>query len=192
MATPTPAIPAFTDGTVVHATDLNAISSNLTNLYTYGQASFNSQKPCALVRQTSTQAIANNTNVQMNFQAVSVNTDNMWTASNPGQLQVQKAGIYLIQGQAFFSLVAGMTTGQTGGCYLCVNGTTPATNAVAAGASNMSTQNCGPTGNVSALVNLAVGATIFLVAVQTSGASNNTLTTFGGSYLSAIYQTSST
>jgi len=192
MSVPTPAIPVFTDGTVVHATDLNALGSNLTNLYTYGQASFNSQKPCALIRQTTLQSIADNANATMTFQTAVVNTDSMWSSGAPTQLTIQHAGIYLLQGQTFYVNVAGMTTAQTGGCYLCVNGAVPASNAVAAGAANMSTSNCGPAGNVSCLVNLAAGATVFLVAVQTSGAARNTQTGFGGSYISAIYQTSST
>lgn len=192
MAVPTPAIPTFTDGLVVHATDLNALASNLTNLYLYNQAGFQSQRPCVIARQTTGQTIPNNADTVMNFQSALVNTDNMWTASVPGQLTIQHAGIYLLQGQVFYIAGGAPTLATNAGGYLCVNGTTASTNAVGAGGANAGQGAAGPTANMSALVNLAAGATVYLEATHTYGSSTTLRTNYGGSYLSAVFITSST
>src|SRR4051812_47309331 len=102
MSIPTPTIPAFTDGMIVHAADLNALAANLTNLYQYNQAGFVSQRPCVIARQTSGQSIPNNTNTLLNFQTAAINTDNMWTAALPNTITIQHAGIYLLMGQIFY------------------------------------------------------------------------------------------
>lgn len=192
MGIPTPTIPSFTDGTVVHDTALNALAQNLTNLYLYNNAGFVTQKPCAIVKQTSGQSIPNNADTVVNFQSAVINTDNMWTASVPGQLTVQHAGIYLLNGQVFYQAIGSPTLGTNMGGYLCVNGTTSSTNAVGAGGTNAGQGAAGPTANMAALVNLAAGATIFLEATQTTGASQTLRTNFGGSWLAAIFITPST
>ncbi|EOD66913.1 hypothetical protein [Amycolatopsis vancoresmycina] len=192
MGIPTPTIPSFTDGQIVHATDLNALASNLTNLYLYNNAGFTTQKPCAIVKQTSGQSIPNNADTVVNFQSAVINTDNMWTASVPGQLTIQHAGIYLLNGQVFYQAIGSPTLATNMGGYICVNGTTSSTNAVGAGGTNAGQGAAGPTANMAALVNLAAGATVFLEATQTTGASQTLRTNFGGSFLAAIFITPST
>lgn len=192
MSIPTPTIPTFTDGLVVHQADLNALASNLTNLYNYNQAGFVSQRPCVIAKQTTGQSIPNNTNTLINFQSAAINTDNMWTASVPNQITIQHAGIYLLMGQIFYPQLAGATLTTNCGGYILVNGTVPGTNAVAVGGANGGQNAAGPAGNFMSLQNLAAGATVFLNAAHTYGASSTLLTTFGGSYLSAIFITSST
>lgn len=192
MGIPTPTIPSFTDGMIVHATDLNALASNLTNLYLYNNAGFTTQKPCAIVKQTSGQSIPNNADTVVNFQSAVINTDNMWTASTPGQLTIQHAGIYLLNGQVFYTAIGSPTLATNMGGYICVNGTTSSTNAVGAGGTNAGQGAAGPTANMAALVNLAAGATVFLEATQTTGSSQTLRTTFGGSWLAAVFITPST
>lgn len=192
MAIPTPAIPTFTDGQIVHATDLNAMASNLTNLYTYNQAGFTSQKPCVIVKQTTGQAIPNNADTVLNFQTAIINTDNMWTASVPGQLTIQHPGIYLLNGQIFYQAIGSPTLATNAGGYLCVNGTNSSLSAIGAGGTNAGQGAAGPTANMAALVNLAAGATVFLEATHTYGASTTLRTNFGGSWLAAVFITPST
>jgi len=190
MATPSPTIPTFTDGLVVHATDLNALASNLTNLYNYNQASFNSQRPCVIVKQTTGQSIANNTNVLINFQSALVNTDNMWTASVANQITIQHAGIYLIIGQTCYPQAGAPTVTTTNAANILVNSTNPSTNAVSSSGGGGGINASGPC--TATLQNLAAGATVFLNTAHTYGGTINLLTTFGSSWFSAIYITSST
>lgn len=192
MGVPTPAIPTFTDGQIVHATDLNALASNLTNLYNYNQSGFVTQRPCVIVQQTTGQSIPNNTDTVVNFQSATINTDNMWTASTPGQLTIQHAGIYLLNGQVFYQAIGSPTLNTNAGGYICVNGTTSVTNAVGAGGANAGQGAAGPTANIAALVNLAVNATVYLEATHTYGSSTTLRTNYGGSWLSAIFITPST
>jgi len=192
MGIPTPTIPSFTDGQIVHATDLNALASNLTNLYLYNNAGFTTQKPAAIVKQTTGQSIPNNADTVVNFQSAVINTDNMWTASVPGQLTIQHAGIYLLNGQVFYQAIGSPTLATNMGGYLCVNGTTASTNAVGAGGTNAGQGAAGPTANMAALVNLAAGATVFLEATHTTGSAQTLRTNYGGSWLAAIFITPST
>jgi hypothetical protein len=192
MGIPTPTIPTFTDGMIVHATDLNALAANLTNLYLYNNAGFTTQKPCVIAKQTSGQNIPNNSNTLLNFQTAAINTDNMWTASVPNQVTIQHAGIYLLIGQVMYPQLGGATIGTNGGASICVNGTTPITNAVAVNGNNAGQNSPQPTGQMSTLVNLAAGATVFLNAAHTFGSTQTLLTTYGASYLAAIFITPST
>lgn len=189
MSVPTPAIPVFTDGTVVHATDLNALSSNLTNLYNYNQASFNSQRPCVIAKQTSGQSLTNTTDTIVTFNSAAINTDSMWSSGAPTQITIQHAGVYWIFTQTKWPTNA---TGFGYSSSILVNGTVVATNAVAtqllptfASGSGTATQ-CGVT------VNLSVGATVFLNAWQNTGGAKTLDTAFGGSFLGCVFLTPST
>jgi hypothetical protein len=176
---------------LVNAGNLNALASNLTNLYTYNQAGFRSQRPAVIAKQTTGQAIADSTDTLVTFQVADVNTDNMFTASVADHLTTQHAGIYLVFSQLRYNLSAGTVVSGS----ILVNGTAPATNGVA-------TQNVplfgtpagatGPTPASATIVNLAAGATIYLNAFQVSGGSKTLSTTFGGTYLGAIFLTPST
>lgn len=191
MATPTPAIPTFTDGTIVHATDLNALASNLTNLYNYNQASFTSQRPCVIAKQTTGQAIASATFSTVNFQTALINTDNMWTASVPSQITIQHAGIYYIFSQLRWPVMTPFTSSWAVDGYILANGTAFGNSVT--GKSEIPTPNSiGSTISATTIANLAAGATLFLGAQQTTGSSRTLDTGVGGSFLGAIYLTSST
>lgn len=192
MATPTPTIPTFTDGQIVHSTDLNALGSNLTNLYTYLNASFNSQRPCVIAKQTTGQSIPGSTNTLVNFQTAVVNTDNMWVASVANQLTIQHAGIYLLYSQTRYGAVANalnyaVTTS------LLVNGTAVPGNAVSTAAMIPVSVGSGTALICMSLQNLAAGSTVYLNAWQSTGGGSVTLdTAYGGTYLAAVFLTPST
>jgi len=191
MAIPTPAIPSFTDGTIVHATDLNALASNLTNLYNYEQARFNSQRPCVIAKQTTGQAISNATDTLVNFQTATVNTDNMWTASAPNVLTVQHAGIYFVFSQARYPSVGANALNQVLTASLLANGTSFAANAIATMGIIPPSVGSG-TGPCFTVINLAAGATLYLNLWQSTGGSVTLGTDGGATYLGAIFLTSST
>jgi hypothetical protein len=191
VGVPSPTIPSFTDGVVVHQADLNALASNLTNLYSYNQAGFRTQRPCVIVKQTSGQSIPNATDTLVNFNTAVVDTDNMWSASTPNRITVQHAGIYYVFAQIRYPNLIAASTSTWGGAYIEINGTTTAsavalmnTLAVANGAGTC------PSG--SQLANLAAGATIYLSAVHTFGSTQTLSTDVGGTTLGAIFLTPST
>jgi len=190
MATPTPTIPSFTDGMLVHATDLNALAANLTNLYNYNQASFISQRPCVIAKQTTGQTISNTTDTLVNFQTAVVNTDNMWTASAPNHITIQHAGIYFVFSQTRYPAVPSNALNQGLTASLLANGTSFA-NAVATMGMIPPATGSG-TGPCFTVINLAAGATLYLNLWQSTGGSLTLGTDGGGSYLGAIFLTSST
>lgn len=165
MATPTPAIPSFTDGTVVHQADLNALASNLTNLYSYNQGGFFTQRPCVLAKQTTGQSIPNNTHTLINMQSELIDTDNMWTASIANQITFQHAGIYLVFGQVRWPTNAANVLQ----AVIYLNGTAVPGNVACA--ANMSAVNSAGGEYVWFMANLAVNATFYLGCLQNSGRS---------------------
>jgi ribosomal protein S6 len=185
MATPTPAIPSFTDGTVVHQADLNALASNLTNLYNYNQGGFFTQRPCVLAKATSGQSVANATHVLVNMQAEVIDTDNMWTASVANEIKVQHAGIYWIFGQVRWPSSAANILQAN----LLVNGTAVPTNVVTT--SNQSAVNSAGGHHVAYMANLAVNATIYLDCFQNSGGTVTLDTLVNGSSFGAVFLTPS-
>lgn len=191
MATPTPAIPVFTDGMVVHATDLNALASNLTNLYNYNQASFNSQRPSLIVKATSTQSIPSNADTIVTFQSAVVNTDNMWTASVPTQVTIQHAGIYLIFSQLRWPTIGAPGFGANTSMNILTNSTS-ISNAIAGATGLYCNVGLGHTVQCATIANLAAGATIFLNAWQSDATAQPLQTNLGGSYIGATFITPST
>jgi len=190
MAIPTPSIPSFTDGMLVHATDLNALAANLTNLYNYNQASFISQRPCVIAKQTTGQAISNATDTLVNFQTAVVSTDNMWTASAANKITIQHAGIYFVFSQARYPAVGSNALNQVLTASLLANGTS-FTNAVATMGIIPPSVGSG-TGPCFTVINLAAGATLYLNLWQSTGTTLTLGTDGGASYLGAIFLTSST
>ncbi|GAA1030811.1 MULTISPECIES: TNF domain-containing protein [Amycolatopsis] len=192
MAVPTPTIPTFTDGQIVHAADLNGLGSNLTNLYNYLNAGFTSQRPCVIAKQTTGQSIPNATNTLVNFQSAAVNTDNMWNASQPNQLTIQHAGIYLLYSQTRYGAVANSLS-EAVTTSLLVNGTAVPGNAVSTQAQIPPSIGAGTALMCISLVNLAAGSTVYLNAWQsTTGGAITLDTAYGGTYLAAVFLTPST
>jgi hypothetical protein len=194
MAVPTPIIPTFTDGMIVHSTDLNALASNITNLYTYNQTGFQSQKPAVIATQTTGQNVATGADTLVTFQAASINTDNMFTASVPDHITIQHAGIYLIIGTVPYPTLAGTATPTMGmTANIWVNGTTPSNAVVGADIPAINSGGgAGPTPVAVTLQNLAVGATVYLDAYQTSGGTQTLRTSPYGASLMAMFLTPST
>lgn len=192
MATPTPTIPTFTDGQLVHAADLNGLGSNLTNLYNYLNAGFTSQRPCVIAKQTTGQSIPSATNTLVNFQTAAVNTDNMWNSSQPNQLTIQHAGIYFLYSQTRYGAVSNSLS-EVVTTSLLVNGTAVPGNAVSTQAQIPPSVGAGTALMCISLVNLAAGSTVYLNAWQsTTGGAITLDTAYGGTYLGAVFLTPST
>lgn len=177
MTAPTPAISTFTDGVVCHAADLNSLGSNITNLYNFTMAGFRTRKPQVAVHlANSAFSVPNATETNIIFDAADVNTDNMWLSTSGGQFTVNTAGTYLVYLQA---LTQGTFASYS--VTITVNGTSTSTNGVA----RFTAQADG--GNVSAVLPLAAGATIFGFVLQNTGAAINLATTFGGARMFAYW-----
>lgn len=187
MGVPSPAIPSFTDGVVVHQADLNALASNLTNLYNYNQAGFFTQRPCVLAASTATQNITTATDTSVNFGAAGINTDNMWTASSPDRITVQHAGLYWLFAQARWPTIPGASLANGMHQHITINGTTGAAASTALPMMNIG--NVG--GYVATILNLAAGATAYLVVWHNAGSTQTLQTDRGASFLGAVFLTPS-
>lgn len=152
MPTPTPAIPVFKSDVLVDATALNAVGSNLTNLYNYTLGGFRTRKPFTAVRSTAGTVPAA-TDTKITWDTVDIDNDGMWTSGTNDHLIVQTTGVYWIQIQGAITHTPGGTNMST---YITINGTTPNTNSF--GAVNIGDGNMLP---AAALVGLAAGATIY-------------------------------
>lgn len=192
MAPPTPAIPNVADGQLLNAAILNAYGANITNLYNSNHGFVNTQRPAAFIKQTTSQPINNTADTLVNFQSAVINTDNMFVPSQPTQLTIQHAGIYLVSGQIhwFWPGVA-PTFNTVAVMSLLANGTTTA-NAIGFNQALFASAGPGIANQAIMMVNLAAGATLYLNAWQSTGVVQNLATDFGSSYLSAVYLTSST
>lgn len=191
MATPSPAIPSFTDGLIVHQGDLNALASNLTNLYAYNQGGFRTQRPCVIAATTATQSISPSSGTLVTFGAASVNTDNMWTGSVATQITINTAGIYWLFGQARWPSISGASLNNGLVCNLLVNGLSTA-NVVASQTLPMLNISPGATNQVGCIANLAAGAVVYLDVFQNAVGSITLQNDYGGSFLGAIFYTPST
>lgn len=193
MGVPSPVIPSFTDGTVVHQADLNALASNLTNLYAYNQAGFFTQRPSVLVSASATQSIAANTDTLLNFGTAVINTDNMWTVSVPNHLTVVHAGIYVIFAQVRWQAISGATLSNGLNANLLVNGTATSNSVAMTTTAMMNTTGSAGIGQfVGTIANLAVGATVYVDVYQNGGGAVSTLTDRGSSFLGAVFLTNAT
>jgi hypothetical protein len=190
MSIPTPTIPTFTDGMIVHASDLNALAANITNLYTYNQTGFVTQRPCVIAKQTTGQILTSNTDTLINFQSAAINTDSMWTAAAPNQFTIQHAGIYFVFSQTRYPSVPSNALNQGLTASLLANGTSFANAIATMGLIPPSTGS--GTGPCFTVINLAAGATLYLNLWQSTGGSLTLGTDGGASYLGAIFLTSST
>lgn len=196
MAVPSPAIPTFVDGNVLSASQLNALGSNISNLFTYNQGSFNTQRPCVIAKQTTGQTILTTSDTLVNFNTAPVNTNNMWTASVANTITIQTAGIYWVFAQTCWPVIAGPSFSIAGATNLFKNGTNPPSNTIASDVSLLLGQvapaSAGTTNTVGIITNLAVGDVLHLDVWQNCGGTLTLGTAFGGTFLGAIYLTPST
>jgi len=187
--TPTPAIPSFTDGTVVHQADLNALASNLTNLYGSNLGGFFTQAPTVLVKQTTAQTVSNTTDTLVDFHSAVINNDNMWIPSVANQLVVQHAGVYWLYAQARWppiSVGGGTTFSNVLAQRILVNGTSLANTVAYVTAPILNGEAATQLGTI---VSLAVNATVYLDVWHNAGASITLKTDAGSSFLSATFIT---
>jgi hypothetical protein len=186
---PTPAIPSFTDGTLVRQGDLNALASNLTNLYSYNHGGFRTQRDCVIVTANSA-SIAATTDTLISFASASVNTNGMWVAGSPTQITIQTAGVYWVFSQTRWPTVNAPTNSNVVASNLLANGTA-VSNTVASNLVPMIATGggAGPSNQCSTLINLAAGATLYLDVWQNASTAISTGTDYGGTFLGAIYQT---
>lgn len=191
MGTPSPAIPSFTDGLVVHQADLNALASNLTNLYNYNQGGFRTQRPAVIAQATSTQSISPSTGTLVTFGTATVNTDNMWVGGSATQITINTAGIYWLFGQCRWPAISGATLANGLVANIQVNGLNPS-DIVATQSLPMINSTPGATNQVGVIANLAAGAVAYLDVFQNAVGSITLQTDRGGSFLGAIFLTPST
>lgn len=171
MTAPTPPIPSFTDGTIVHQGSLNALSSNLTNLYNYTLGGFLNSPAFCITNQTIAQSIPNTTATPISFNTTVVNSSTMWVASQPTQLTVTIAGTYLLIGKVRYGASA---AGTFRFAEVMINGTSSPGNVVADSVAPPGTAGSGSAATAVIAYRLAVGNTIFLAALQDSGGGLNT------------------
>ncbi|MGH7743617.1 MAG: hypothetical protein ACREQ5_02175 [Candidatus Dormibacteria bacterium] len=176
----------------MHQGDLNALASNLTNLYNYGQAGFNSQKPCVIAQQTTGQVIAGTTDTLVNFNAAAINVGTMWVASVPNKITIQVAGVYFVFAQTRWPTIGAATfPANWAQANLLANGTSPSTNTVAMAMTPFTTGGSGSSNQVSTLINLAAGAVLYLDLFGQYTGSATLQTNFGGTFMGAVFQTPS-
>lgn len=190
---PTPAIPSFVDGTIVHQADLNALAANLTNLYNFENGGFRTQPDMVIAVQTTGQSIPGTTDTLVNFQTTTVNTNNMWTASVANKITIQTAGIYWIFAQARWPLISGATfPANWAQANILLNGTNATANTVAMSMTPFTTVGSGTASQCGLIANLAAGAVIYLDLFGQYSGSATLPTNFGGTFLGAFYRGPST
>lgn len=171
MTAPSPAIPSFADGTALHANPLNALAANLTNLYNFTLGGFLNAPNFCITNQTIAQSLANTpTLTVLTFQSTVVNNGNMWTASQPTQLTIQTAGTYLLVGKVRYGAAA---AGTFRFAEIMINGTSSPGNVVADSVAPPGSAGSGSAATAVIAYKLAAGATVFLGALQDSGAALN-------------------
>lgn len=186
-------MPSFTDGSVLSASQLNALGSNITNLYNYNQGGFSTQRPCVIAQQTTSQNIATSTDTLVTFNQAIVNTNNMWTTSTTNTITIQTAGIYWVFAQVRWPTITTPGYGVAGACNIFKNGTNPPTNTIAT-STGILLGTGGGSGTVNTagiLANFAVGDVLYLDVWQNCGGTLGLGTQFGGTYLGAIFLTPS-
>jgi hypothetical protein len=188
VTAPTPTIPSFVDGMVVHQGELNALAANLTNLYSYNQGGFRTQRPAVFARQTTPQPVPNATDTLVTFQSASINTANMYVPSQPDRITVQQGGVYLLFSQVRWPSVAGANLTQRWTANILVNGTAVA-NAVAFNTHAMVAEINGQ--GMVTMANLAAGATVYSLVQHNAGSSQLLGTDRGSSFLAAVFLTPS-
>lgn len=178
-------MPTFTTATVPTAANLNAVITGIRSLNSLlmGQASpATVYTPAVTAYVNVPHAVATGTDTVITFDAITVNDDNGWVASN-SQLTVHTAGIYIASAMAHFDPNA---TGERF-IHILLNGTSVVSNCVAA--ASQDANNVGE-GNaftaISQPLSLAVGAQVYLSVFQSSGGSLNVDITLSGTALSLL------
>lgn len=177
-------MPTFVDGVLVHAASLTSLATGVNSLNTLltGAVAPRIYVPTATAMITGNKSISNNTDTVITFDSNGVNNDNMWVAST-NHFTIKTAGVYLGWAQCHFTAAANGYRA----CHIMLNGTSPTSNSVAAGARNP--LNFGD-GNyftcVTPPLQLAVNATLYFSVFQTSGGSLALDATHSGAYMALV------
>jgi len=191
VTAPTPSIPYFTDGTILHQADLNALSSNLSTLYTQKAGGFYTQAPMCVVHSTSSQSIPRVTDTLVNFGASDVLTrPSMWTGSTPYVITAPTAGVYWLFGQLRWPLVGSPAFSNVCTATILVNATSTAGAVATQILPFVGTNSAGTTCQVGALRYLSAGSNVYLNAWHSDAGSQSLNIDFGGSFLGMIYLSS--
>ncbi|MDI3315886.1 MAG: hypothetical protein QJR12_16900 [Mycobacterium sp.] len=188
MTAPTPPIPTFVDGQLVHAAELNALSANIMNLFNENQGGFRTQRPCVIARQTTAQGLQAGVFSTVNFQESVVNTDNMWVASRPDEIVINTPGIYYVFSQLRFPVTGFDPSTKAVDGYILMNGR-DFNNSITGQTMVPVPLSIGTTIVATTIANLASGSTLYL---GTQASFNFQLDTgVGGSFLGALFLTPS-
>lgn len=175
-------MPTFTDGVLVNATILNALSTgvNAVNTVATGAAAPRAYVPTAVVKISSLQSIGNNANTVVTWNTAGINNDAMWSSGNT--VTIKTAGVYVAWLQPHFTAAAnGIRAG-----YILLNGTAIG-NAVASRFTNPISSG---DGNFYPLMTppmqLAVNATLAAMVYQNSTLSLTLDTSDSGMYMAVV------
>lgn len=177
-------MPTFTDGVVVHAVDLTKLPTGINSLNTLltGAVAPKVIVPTATARINVGHPIANATDTVITFDVAGVNNEAIWVAGQQA-FTIVTAGVYIAWAQG--SYVANATGIRT--AHILLNGTSVASNSVARGAI------AAPSGTdlatfslKTAPMSLAVGATLYFSAWQSSGGSLSLDQTLSGTHMSVM------
>lgn len=181
-----PALATFVDGTVVHQGDLNGLVTNINILAdnTAGKRQASQYlRPKLTLAKSTTQAVNDATIGLVNWTSAGTNTDNMWSASTPNQINIQTAGLFHLNFSCLFQ--NGLTSsGNRSIVWILVNGT--ALGNIIAG-NSASIYNNGWWLSTSTVVQLAAGASVYFAAYQESGATATLDNGLGGCSASATF-----
>lgn len=143
----------------------------------------NTARPIVLVKRSTAVSPANATDTIPTFDQPLVNNDGMYDAAVTDRITVQTPGIYIAVAAAPW------TANGTGYRVLDILalGTNPVNNVIGGDSSNGIASGPNLMHAVSAPVPLDAGSEIYMNLYQTSGGALSTLTTYGGTYLAAVY-----
>lgn len=175
MVTPSPALPTFADGQVMHQTGLNALAANTSGLYKGNLGAFRTRPPLCTVRVTAAQSIPSTTDTLVTWGAADLNPDSMWSAGAPAVVTIPVVGTYFLYAQLATSGSANQLA-----VRIMVNGIDPAVN-------SLTTASCASTScGVSAVASIAAGSVVAVSCYQTNGAPATLQTTLGGCRLAVV------
>lgn len=177
-------MPTFTDGVVVHATDLNKLPTGINALNTLltGAVAPRAFVPTVGASINTPHLLANTTDTVITFDAGGVNNNNMWVSGQPA-FTIQTAGVYVAWAQGNWT--ANATGVRTIGILL--NGTSVGSNSVArASAAAASGTDLTTISVKTPPMSLAVGALLYCSCWQSSGGGLNLDYTLSGAFMAIM------
>lgn len=98
---PTFVLPTFSDGQVTFAGQLNALASNITDLYSCLQGGMRIRRPMCVARVTKeNREVPTSTDMRIGWDQVDIDTDNMWSGVESEPIRIRTAGVYRVGFQA--------------------------------------------------------------------------------------------